>query len=142
VLCTFGDGATSQGEWHVAVNFSAVPHLPVLWLCENNDWAISTPRSRKMKIEHVVDKADGYGIPRVRVDGFDPDRDVRRHESGARSRTLGRRPDARRGDLLSLHVPHDGRRRSHLNARARKSRRTPIAIRCRASSACCSTTAL
>ncbi len=72
VLCTFGDGATSQGEWHEAVNFSAVQHLPVVWLCENNEWAISTPRARQMKVERIVDKAPGYGIPGLRVDGFDP----------------------------------------------------------------------
>ena len=72
VLCTFGDGATSSGEWHEAVNFAAVHRLPIVFLCENNEWAISTPRSQQMAIEHVVEKAPGYGIPGVAVDGSDP----------------------------------------------------------------------
>ncbi len=72
VLCTFGDGATSEGEWHEAVNFAAVHRLPIVFLCENNEWAISTPRARQMAIENIIDKAEGYGIPGVRVDGSDP----------------------------------------------------------------------
>jgi len=71
VLCTFGDGATSSGEWHEALNFAAVHALPVVFLCENNEWAISTPRSQQMAIENVIDKADGYGVPGVAVDGAD-----------------------------------------------------------------------
>ncbi|GAC1300104.1 MAG: thiamine pyrophosphate-dependent dehydrogenase E1 component subunit alpha [Vulcanimicrobiaceae bacterium] len=72
VLCTFGDGATSSGEWHEAVNFAAVRRLPIVFLCENNEWAISTPRRQQMAVEHIVDKAPGYGLPGVRVDGSDP----------------------------------------------------------------------
>ena len=72
VLCTFGDGSTSEGEWHESVNFAAVQKLPIVFLCENNEWAISTPRDRQMAIKDVVQKADGYGIPGVIVDGSDP----------------------------------------------------------------------
>ncbi len=72
VLCRFGDGATSEGEWHEAVNFAAVQNLPIVFLCENNEWAISTPRSHQMAVERIVDKAEGYGIPGVAVDGVDP----------------------------------------------------------------------
>jgi 2-oxoisovalerate dehydrogenase E1 component alpha subunit len=72
VLCTFGDGATSEGEWHESVNFAAVHALPVVFLCENNEWAISTPRKDQMAIEHIVDKAAGYGLPGILVDGSDP----------------------------------------------------------------------
>jgi 2-oxoisovalerate dehydrogenase E1 component alpha subunit len=72
VLCTFGDGATSQGEWHEAVNFAAVHKLPVVFLCENNRWAISVPQSRQMAVKDIVDKAAGYGLPGVKVDGLDP----------------------------------------------------------------------
>ncbi len=72
VLCTFGDGATSSGEWHEAVNFAAVHRLPIVFLCENNEWAISTPRTQQMAVEHIVAKAPGYGIPGVIVDGSDP----------------------------------------------------------------------
>ncbi len=72
VLCTFGDGSTSSGEWHEAVNFAAVHRLPIVFLCENNEWAISTPRSKQMACERIIDKAPGYGLPGVRVDGSDP----------------------------------------------------------------------
>ena len=71
VLCTFGDGATSSGEWHEAVNFAAVHRLPIVFLCENNEWAISTPRNKQMACERIIDKAPGYGLPGVRVDGSD-----------------------------------------------------------------------
>jgi 2-oxoisovalerate dehydrogenase E1 component alpha subunit len=72
VLCTFGDGSTSEGEWHESVNFAAVQKLPIVFLCENNEWAISTPRDRQMAIKDVIQKAVGYGIPGVIVDGSDP----------------------------------------------------------------------
>ncbi|GAC1396257.1 MAG: 3-methyl-2-oxobutanoate dehydrogenase subunit alpha [Vulcanimicrobiaceae bacterium] len=72
VLCSFGDGATSSGEWHEAVNFAAVQRLPIVFLCENNEWAISTPRRKQMAVERIVDKAPGYGIAGTRVDGVDP----------------------------------------------------------------------
>jgi 2-oxoisovalerate dehydrogenase E1 component alpha subunit len=72
VLCTFGEGATSEGEWHEAMNFSAIHGVPVIWLCENNQWAISTPISKQMRNTSVADRAAAYGIEGVRVDGFDP----------------------------------------------------------------------
>ena len=72
VLCTTGEGATSQGEWHEAINFSAVHQLPIVFLCENNAFAISTPQSMQMAIADVADKAAGYGIPGMICDGTDP----------------------------------------------------------------------
>jgi 2-oxoisovalerate dehydrogenase E1 component alpha subunit len=72
VLCTFGEGATSEGEWHESVNFAAVHKLPIAFLCENNGWAISTPQSHQMAIPEVAAKASGYGIPGVTIDGADP----------------------------------------------------------------------
>ena len=72
VLTTFGDGATSEGEWHESLNFAAVHKLPVVFLCENNEWAISTPQRHQMAIRDIYRKASGYGIPGVLVDGFDP----------------------------------------------------------------------
>jgi 2-oxoisovalerate dehydrogenase E1 component alpha subunit len=72
VLCTFGDGATSEGEWHESLNFAAVHKLPIVFLCENNEWAISTPREHQMAIRDIIQKADGYGMPGVKVDGSDP----------------------------------------------------------------------
>jgi 2-oxoisovalerate dehydrogenase E1 component alpha subunit len=72
VLCTFGDGATSEGEWHESINFAAIHRLPIVFLCENNEWAISTPREHQMAIAQIIDKAAGYGLPGVKVDGSDP----------------------------------------------------------------------
>ena len=72
VLTTFGDGATSEGEWHESLNFAAVHALPVVFLCENNEWAISTPLSAQMAQPDVYKRAAGYGMPGVVVDGFDP----------------------------------------------------------------------
>jgi 2-oxoisovalerate dehydrogenase E1 component subunit alpha len=70
-LCTFGDGATSQGEFHEGVNFAAVHRLPVVFVCENNSYAISVPIRLQMANPNVADRAAGYGIPGVTVDGTD-----------------------------------------------------------------------
>ncbi len=71
VLTTFGDGATSEGEWHESINFAAVHKLPVVFLCENNEWAISTPLSKQMGQPDVYKRAAGYGLPGAVVDGMD-----------------------------------------------------------------------
>jgi 2-oxoisovalerate dehydrogenase E1 component alpha subunit len=72
VLTTFGDGATSEGEWHESLNFAAIHRLPVVFLCENNEWAISTPLAKQMAQPDIYKRAAGYGIPGVVVDGMDP----------------------------------------------------------------------
>ena len=72
VLVTFGDGATSEGEWHESLNFAAVHRLPIVFLCENNEWAISTPLDKQMGQPDVAHRAEGYGLPGSIVDGMDP----------------------------------------------------------------------
>ena len=72
VLVTFGDGATSEGEWHESLNFAAVHALPIVFLCENNEWAISTPLSKQTAQPDLHKRAAGYGMPGVVVDGMDP----------------------------------------------------------------------
>jgi 2-oxoisovalerate dehydrogenase E1 component alpha subunit len=72
VLCSTGEGATSQGEWHEAINFASIHKLPIVFLVENNGWAISTPQSQQMAIVDVADKASGYGLPGMICDGTDP----------------------------------------------------------------------
>jgi pyruvate dehydrogenase E1 component alpha subunit len=67
----FGDGATSEGSFHEGVNFAAVMEAPLVLVCNNNQWAISTPLSAQTHAETLADKAKGYGIPGVRVDGLD-----------------------------------------------------------------------
>jgi pyruvate dehydrogenase E1 component alpha subunit len=70
VLVGFGEGATSTGDWHEAMNFAAVFHLPVVFFCENNQWAISVPMRQQVS-GRIVDRASGYGFPGVRIDGTD-----------------------------------------------------------------------
>jgi 2-oxoisovalerate dehydrogenase E1 component alpha subunit len=71
VLVYFGDGASSQGETHEAMNFAGVHRLPVVFICENNRYAISVPQSSQMAIADVASRAEGYGFPGVVVDGMD-----------------------------------------------------------------------
>jgi len=67
----FGDGATSEGDFHEAMNFAGVFQIPVIFLCQNNQYAISTPRHRQTAAETIAQKADAYGIPGQQVDGND-----------------------------------------------------------------------
>jgi pyruvate dehydrogenase E1 component alpha subunit/2-oxoisovalerate dehydrogenase E1 component alpha subunit len=66
-----GDGATSEPDFHVALNFAAVWKAPVVFVCQNNQWAISVPFSKQTASKGVAIKAKGYGIPGIRVDGND-----------------------------------------------------------------------
>jgi 2-oxoisovalerate dehydrogenase E1 component alpha subunit len=68
---SFGEGTTSQGDFHEGVNLAAVHKLPVIFQCENNDYAISVPMNMQMAIASVADRGAAYGIPGVRVDGTD-----------------------------------------------------------------------
>ncbi len=70
-LTLFGDGATSEGDFHEAMNFAAVYELPVVFVCQNNGWAISHPTSMQTAAESIADKAVGYGMTGVSVDGND-----------------------------------------------------------------------
>ena len=71
VLCYFGDGGSSEGECHEAMNFAGVHRLPVVFICENNRYAISVPLSKQMAIKDLADRAPGYGFPGSVVDGMD-----------------------------------------------------------------------
>ena len=71
VVCFFGDGASNQGILHEACNLGAVLDAPVVFVCENNEWAISTPVAATTRIENIADRAAGYGFPGVIVDGND-----------------------------------------------------------------------
>ncbi len=66
-----GDGATSEGDFHVALNFAGVFSAPVVFVCQNNQWAISTPSTAQTASRSMAEKAIAYGIPSVRVDGND-----------------------------------------------------------------------
>lgn len=70
-VCYFGDGATSEGDFHEALNFAAVFNLPVVFFCQNNQWAISVPYHKQTASRTIVQKAVAYGMRGVRVDGND-----------------------------------------------------------------------
>jgi len=70
-IAYFGDGATSEGAFHEGANLAAVMQAPLILFCNNNQWAISTPVEAQTRAETLADKAVGYGMPGVRVDGGD-----------------------------------------------------------------------
>src|SRR5207247_8247398 len=70
-LVYFGDGATSEGSFHEGANLAAVMQAPLVLMCNNNQWAISTPLTAQTHAAALADKAAGYGIPALRVDGLD-----------------------------------------------------------------------
>jgi TPP-dependent pyruvate/acetoin dehydrogenase alpha subunit len=70
-LTYFGDGATSTGSCHEGINFAAVQRLPIIFICENNQIALTTPTEKQCALDQLVDRALGYGIPGVQVDGND-----------------------------------------------------------------------
>ncbi|KAL6316564.1 hypothetical protein AAG906_018267 [Vitis piasezkii] len=71
VVAYFGDGSTSEGDFHASLNFAAVMEAPVIFLCRNNGWAISTPTSEQFRSDGIVVKGPAYGIQSIRVDGND-----------------------------------------------------------------------
>jgi len=70
-ICMFGDGATNIGYFHEGVNLSKVWNLPVLWVCENNQYGMGTTVDRASAVSEIRQKAEGYGIPNKRIEGMD-----------------------------------------------------------------------
>ncbi len=70
-ICMFGDGATNIGFFHEGLNLSKVWHLPVLWVCENNQYGMGTAVERASAVSEIRQKAEGYGMPNERIDGMD-----------------------------------------------------------------------
>jgi TPP-dependent pyruvate/acetoin dehydrogenase alpha subunit len=71
VLCYFGDGVASLGDCHEGMNLAGAMKLPIVFVCENNLYAISTPAGKAMAIQDIAERAAGYGFPGVTVDGND-----------------------------------------------------------------------
>lgn len=71
VMVFFGDGATSEGDFHEGMNFAGVFELPVVFVCQNNQWAISVPREEQTASKSLAQKALAYGFPGLQVDGND-----------------------------------------------------------------------
>ena len=70
-LCFFGDGASSQGTFHECLNIASIWKLPIIFLCENNGYAVATPASRTVSIDDIAERARGYSMPGHVVDGQD-----------------------------------------------------------------------
>ena len=68
----FGEGSSSKGDIHESMNFASIHKLPIVFCCENNRYAISVPQEKQMAVQNVADRASGYGIPGVVVNGNDP----------------------------------------------------------------------
>jgi pyruvate dehydrogenase E1 component alpha subunit len=108
VLALCGDGATSEGDFHEALNFAAVFHVPVVFFVQNNGFAISVPLSRQTAAPSLAHKSIGYGMPGQRVDGNDV---------AAVLAVLGEAVDrARSGGGPSLVEAHTYRMQAHTNA--------------------------
>jgi pyruvate dehydrogenase E1 component alpha subunit len=82
VMCYFGDGATSRGDWHEGINLAAVQKLPLILICNNNQYAYSTPLEKQMACANVAERGPAYGIPAEIVDGNDV---FAIHEAGKRA---------------------------------------------------------
>ena len=102
----FGEGASARGDCHEAMNFAGVRRLPVVFICDNNQWAYSTPSHLEYGVEHIADRAQAYGFDGVVVDGTDVLAVYREARARDREGARGRRPDARRVH----HAPHGGPR--------------------------------
>jgi len=108
VMALCGDGGTSEGDFHEAMNFAAVFNAPVVFLIQNNGYAISVPLSRQTVAPSLAYKAVGYGMPGIRVDGNDV---------AALLSVLGHAVDrARAGDGPQLVEAHTYRMEAHTNA--------------------------
>lgn len=81
---TFGEGSSNQGDFHEGINFASVHRLPVIFMVENNKYAISVPQEKQLNVEYVSDRAKAYGIHGETVDGNDP---VAVYEAVANART-------------------------------------------------------
>jgi TPP-dependent pyruvate/acetoin dehydrogenase alpha subunit len=71
VLCFFGDGATATGAFHEGLNLGAIWDLPIVYFCENNGYAMSTPLEENFRVRSVVERVAAYGLPAVQIDGND-----------------------------------------------------------------------
>jgi len=70
-VCFFGEGASNEGTFHSSLNLASVWKLPVIFVCENNGWAVSVPASYGLSVQDVAERGAGYNIPGVTVDGID-----------------------------------------------------------------------
>lgn len=120
VVAFFGDGGSSRADFHTSLNFAAVHDLPMVFVCENNLHALSTPINEQMKNPNIADRAIGYGIPGETVDGQDvlevycaAEKAIRRARKGYGPTLLECKTYRFRGHTES-HDPDDGRPKEEL----------------------------
>jgi pyruvate dehydrogenase E1 component alpha subunit len=125
VITYFGDGATSSNDFHAGMNFAGVFRSPVIFFCQNNEWAISLPRERQTRSATLAEKAEAYGFPGVVVDGNDVDavyaavRAARRRAVAGEGPTLIEAQVYRFGPHSTSDDPHRYRNQAEVDA-ARK----------------------
>ncbi|MCY4581558.1 MAG: thiamine pyrophosphate-dependent enzyme, partial [Chloroflexi bacterium] len=105
VACFFGDGTTSQGEVHEAMNFASIHKLPIVFFVENNKYAISVPLSRQMAIERFALRASGYAMPGITVDGTDVRASYQAASDAIRLAAIGGGPSVVEFDV-ERYLPH------------------------------------
>lgn len=101
----FGDGASSVGDCHEAMNFAAIHKLPVIFMCENNKYAISVPLSKQMAIDSIAGRAEGYGMPGISIDGSDV-REVLQATDEAASRARSGKGPTIIEAMVERYLPH------------------------------------
>lgn len=130
----FGEGATSKGDFHEGINFAAIHKLPAIFVCENNSYAISVPVWKQMAVANVADRAPGYGIPGVVVDGTDVLAVYRATKAAVERARRGEGPTLIEAKVFRLtpHSSDDDDRRYRSREEVEEARRTrdPI-LRCR-----------
>ena len=125
-LCFFGDGAINQGSFHGVCNLAAIWSLPLVFLCENNQFAMSGRVEEMTSVPDLAVRAAAYGFPGVSIDGMDVFAVCSATEAVVLRARSGERAESGRGELLSLRrpllrrhdeVPHEGRGRAVARAR-------------------------
>ncbi len=126
----FGEGASSKGDFHEGLNFAAIHRLPVIFVCENNHYAISVPQSKQMAVASVALRGQGYGMPGVAVDGTDALAVYRAVKEAAERARAGQGPTLVESNVVRL-TPHssddDDRRYRPESEREEARHRDPIA---------------
>ena len=105
VIVYFGDGASSAGDTHEALNFASVHKLPVIFFCENNRYATSVPLHRQMAVESIAGRAEGYAMPGISIDGIDVVAVYEAVSEAARRARSGMGPTLIEA-MVERHLPH------------------------------------
>ena len=128
-----GEGSSNQGDVHEALNFAAIHKLPFVFIVENNGYAISVPVERQVAVNVVADRASGYGIPGVVVDGTDVLACYRAGREAIDRARSGGGPDADRGQGHPADRPQLGRPADEVPRARTTSPRAGRTTRCRSS---------